>query len=183
MNFRILTQWTAWARCGKAPVPNPHLPRRACGPWLTIVGAIILTAMAAEDLGILSPRTAIEITPCARRGAALYRVDAISKTGTNRLILTNGWIDLSTLAGVPDGRARLVVTSICADGEESKPAAFMVSVQRDPPSAPTAKLVNIMTAPLEPNDGDDLIRMPPMPRLMPLPNATNAIYVPARTSR
>lgn len=101
-------------------------------------------AAEIEHLGVISQRRAVVLESCTNRTDFLHFRIAI-KSGTNiyTLIRTNDLLTLVDLERVPDGPIIMGVQSVCQDGHMSPVALFWVTVSRQEPSAPRARVTII----------------------------------------
>jgi hypothetical protein len=144
-----------------------------------------------EDLGVFTTHSMIMLEKCERRKDFFnFKIEVLPRNlrgWTNRvtIVTTNSSLTMDDLAAVPEGVAIMGIRSMCADSTYSPVRLYRIDVQRDPPSAPTARKVEILHNPAEQKIEHIIQNMeasaavsppPPMPAGM-----TNSSPVPLRT--
>lgn len=107
--------------------------------FLLLVSAVV---MLAADLGVISPRRAIQLShETTRPDFVSFIVELMPSGDTNppvRLNMTNSLIQVADIPQLPSGRVTMGVRSLFADGEESEVGVFTFNLRRSKPPAPTA---------------------------------------------
>jgi hypothetical protein len=143
-----------------------------------------------EDLGVFTTHSMIVLEKCERRKDFFnFKIEVLPRNlrgWTNRvtIITTNSSLTMDDLAAVPEGVAIMGIRSMCADSTYSPVRLYRIDVQRDPPTAPTARKVEILHNATEQKiehvieslEASAATPPPPMP-----PGMTNKSPVPLRT--
>lgn len=129
-----------------------------------------------EDLGVLTPRTAIPLERNTDRGDfSFFQIEAKSAAKTNSLkfVTTNTLLFSTNFLPLPSGRVILGVRTILKDGSASPASTYAFELWRGSPPAPSAgKVIGILGFPDGENDSLEKIiqsRAKSEPSSPPLP--------------
>lgn len=117
---------------------------------LILIGlTVAICAQEIVDLGVISSHKAIVLESCRQRSDFLeFRIDLIAQrwpSNSITIIQTNNMLTLEDLVALPPGPVIMGVKSVCRDGEQSPIRLFLLDIRRDPPAAPSARVVEILT--------------------------------------
>lgn len=160
---------------------------------MIVVLILGLLSQGITDLGVITERKGIMLEACTNRTDFLHfkvELQALRfPSNTVAFVKTNALLTMEDLVAMPPGPVIMGVSSTCRDGSESPMALFRMDVRRDPPKAPTARVVGlpvseqskttildamraVRSKPVDPPALSGVVRT----EMFPMPNSTNNSY-------